>query len=134
MADTLSFGYVRPADGDRGAPVFSALSGNITQLNAHDHDGVDSDRIDCFDLRRAVVNVDVSSWLSSGSYYRKLVTAPTGYTTANGSDWGKANLRFFLDGGTKDKAEVLPKIEYVSATTFYLYSPFNNQAFNVLFN
>ena len=42
MATTLSYGFVRPATGDKGSVFFPALEDNITQLNSHDHDGTDS--------------------------------------------------------------------------------------------
>lgn len=133
LVSTLSFGFKLPVTGDKGAPVFNALQDDINQVNTHDHDGVDSDRIDTFDLRRGSVSVTNSGWSASGQLYRKLVTFASGFSVANGSEWGKASMKFFLSGGTLDKYEVNPSIERVSDTTFYIYSPFNNQAYTVIF-
>lgn len=133
LVTTLSFGYKQPVTGDKGATVFNALNDDVTQLNSHDHDGTDSDRIDCYDNRRGTVAVTSGSWVASGQLYRKLVTFPAGFSTANGSDFGKAVIKFFLNGGTLAGMEVNPTIEKVSVTTFYLYSPFNNQAYDLVF-
>jgi hypothetical protein len=133
MATTLSFGYVRPNTGDKGATVFTALEDNITQLNDHKHDGVTSDRIDSFNLRRDTVTVPNTGWSASGELYRQLVTFPAGFTVSNGSEWGNVSIRFYFDGGAYDRNELFPNTEYVSDTTFYLYSPVNNQGFTVSF-
>lgn len=42
MSTTLSYGYVRPADGDTGATFWDQLENDITQLNNHTHNGVNS--------------------------------------------------------------------------------------------
>ena len=42
MSTTLSYGYVRPANGDTGATFWDQLANDITQLNAHTHNGSDS--------------------------------------------------------------------------------------------
>jgi hypothetical protein len=129
----LSYGYQLPQSGDRGTIVFDALEDNITQLNSHDHDGTDSDRIDAFSLARSTVAVTSASWNVSGSYFKKTVTFPTGFSVANGSEYTKANIRFFFNGGTYDNQECYPKTNRLTDTTFELFSIVNNQAFDVLF-
>lgn len=129
--DILTFGFKRPDTGDKGSALFTALEDNITRLDAHDHDGTDSDRIDGFDLRRGSISVTNSGWSASGAYYKKTITLPAGYSSANGSDYTKAQIRFFFSGGTYDKQELFPKTNYLTATTFELFSIANNQAFTI---
>lgn len=133
MVQTLTFGLKKPETGDKGTPVFEALEDNIDLLDTHDHDGQNSKRMNSYNVSRGTVSVSDSEWSSSGNLYRKTVTLPTGFSTANGSDFGKASIRFFLSGGTYDGNECLPKIERINATSFYLYSPVNDQAFTVVF-
>lgn len=42
MSSTLTYGLVRPDDGDLGSVWFPALRNNITQLDAHTHNGSNS--------------------------------------------------------------------------------------------
>ena len=133
MATTLSFGYVKPQTGDKGATNFNALEGNIDQLNAHKHDGSNSARVDTFSMMRSVVNVDGTGWAAAGEFFKKTVTFPAGFTLVNGSEWGKASIRFFFDGGSYDKEELFPKTVRLSDTTFELYYVTSSQAFNVSF-
>lgn len=138
MATTLSFGYQMPDRGDKGDPVFDALEANITQTNVHKHNGTNSDRVDSYNLTRGTtVAVTNTGWTGpdGAGLYTKTVTFPTGFTTANGSDYKKASVRFYLNGAVlgADKTEVFPKYLYASATTFTLYSPVNNQAYDVEF-
>jgi len=130
---TLSFGFKKPQTGDKGSIVFGAMEDNIDQINSHDHDGSDTDRVDTFNLSRYQVAVPSSGWSASGSYFKQTVTLPTGFSVANGSEYTKANIRFFFNGGTYDKQECFPKTNYLTATTFELFSLVNNQAFDVSF-
>lgn len=130
---TLSFGFKKPQVGDIGDPIFDALEDTIDQLNSHDHDGTDSDRVKSYSLTRGSVSVPATGWSASGSLYRQSVTFPSGFSTANGSDWGSANIQVFFSGGTYDTAQCYPKMEKITATTFYLYSLVSNQAFTCKF-
>jgi hypothetical protein len=133
MATTLSFGYVKPATGDKGAVVFTPLESNIQQVNDHKHNGSNSDRVDSSNLQREVVNVTAAGWAADGELFKKTVTFPAGFTASNGSEYGKASIRFFFDGGTLDKNELFPKTVRLTDTTFELHSPVSSQAFNVTF-
>ena len=42
MPITLSYGFIKPVDGDAASSWFDSIEATITQLNSHDHDGTDS--------------------------------------------------------------------------------------------
>lgn len=136
---TLPFGRKLPGRGDKGDPVFDALETNINLDDSHDHDGTDSDRIDTFNLSRSTtVAVTNSGWTGpdANGFYTKTVTFPAGHTLANGSQYRKSAIRFYLNGafaGAPDQSEVFPRYERLSDTTITLYSPVNNQAYHVEF-
>ena len=130
---TLSNGYKKPETGDKGATVFNALEDNIDRVNGHSHDGTDSNKLDTFAFGRGSVTVPNTGWTAEGNIYRQSVTFPTGYSVANGAEWGKASIRFYFDGGNYDKEELFPKTERIDDTSFYLYSTVNNQGFTCTF-
>lgn len=131
--DTLSFGYKRPEVGDIGDPIFDALEDTITQLNDHAHNGTNSDRVSSGNLTRGSVSVPTTGWSASGSLYKQTVTFPSGWSAANGSSWGSAGIRFFFASGTYANQECFPKTNYLTATTFELFSLVSNQDFTVKF-
>lgn len=125
--DTLTYGRKRPANGDKGAPVFTALADNITLDDAHDHDGVDSQKINTSNLTRGSVSVTDSGWVAVGDgTFKKTVTMPGAHT------WGACVISVFCSGGTDADLPVYPKMVKLTATTFELHSLVNNQAFTVL--
>ena len=133
LVTTLSFGYKKPEDGDKGQTVFDALEDNIDRLNSHDHDNVDSARVNSYNLSRGSVAVPSTGWSASGNLFRQSVSFPAGFSTANGSDYGNAHIRFFYNGGTRDGEELFPKTEKIDATSFFLYSISSSQAYDVSF-
>lgn len=75
----LSYGYKLPETGDFGDVWFPAMEDNITRLNGHKHDGVDSARLSSNDLIVEVVEVDSGDFADQGDgYYRATVATPTG--------------------------------------------------------
>jgi hypothetical protein len=133
MATTLAFGHVKPDDGDQGDTVFDALEGNIDIDDAHKHNGTNSDRVDSYNLSRSSVSVPSTGWVADGEMFKQTVTFPAGFTTGNGSDFGSASMRFYFSGGTYDLEELYPTYNRLSALTFELFSPVNNQAYTVAF-
>jgi hypothetical protein len=133
MSTTLSFGYEKPDAGDKGDPLFTALEGNIQQLNDHKHDGANSDRADSFNLSRSTVAVPNTGWSADGSLFKQTVTFPADFSAANGSEFGNASLRFYYDGGSDNLNELFPKYERLTDTTFELFSVVSNQAYTVAF-
>lgn len=129
MATTLTFGLVRPDTGDKGNVWFPALEDNITQLDAHTHDGVTSPQIPSSSIQPTVVNVDTTGWSATGNgFFTKNVTFPGSYLNST------SQIRFLLDGGTKDRNEIFPTYDLIDDTNMTITLPTNTQALNVIFS
>ena len=106
---TLSKGYKKPTNPTTGDAWFPAMEENIQRVNDHTHNGSDGALI-------AVTTQDVLSanWGSDlgGGFYRQLMTLPAGF------QFDQTRIEVRTSGGEV----VYPKIERVSATTFYVYS------------
>jgi len=133
LVTTLPFGFKKPQTGDKGATVFDALEDNIDRVDAHSHDNVDSPRVESFDLSRGTVAVASSGWSASGNFFKQTVTFPSGFSVANASEYTKASIKFYFDGGANDNQECFPKTNRLTDTTFELFSLVSNQAFTVTF-
>lgn len=114
MATTLTYGLVRPATGDRGSVFFPALEDNITQLDAHDHDGTDSAKLTTASSNTVTASVSSGSWSSTGSIglYRQLITLPASLSYDT--------IQIFFRDPTSGETYWL-RHEKVSASTFYVY-------------
>ena len=115
----LSKGYKLPQTGDKGSVWFPALEDDITQLNAHNHDGTNSEPIPGGSIIPSITNIAASDWVAFGSGYRVLVTLPTGYLFEG------THKEFRLVGSPQDGAIVNPTIEKIDNTSFYVYSNLN---------
>lgn len=62
MADTLSFGYLRPANGDPANAWQPAINSTITQVNDHDHDGSNSANISPASITALLTTISVGDW------------------------------------------------------------------------
>lgn len=83
MSTTLSYGYVKPATGDRGSTFFPALENDIQQLNDHTHNGVDSAFLPPASLGKYTSTISAGSWASDGAgNYSQTVTVPSGISGA----------------------------------------------------
>lgn len=112
MAQTLSYGYVKPQNGDNGSIWFPALEDNIQQLNDHAHDGVDSAQISSSDILKGSVTINSASWTSDGTgRYKQDVTVPTGF---NMDDYA---LTFRISGGDI----IHPGVTRLTATTMRVF-------------
>ncbi len=131
LITTLSKGFKVPATGDKGEPVFNALEDNIERLNNHNHDDLNSFLQQSFRLSRGSVLVNDSGWSASGGLFKKTVTFPAGFNLSNGSEWTKSSIRFYFSGGSNASQECFPKTNFLTDTTFELFSPVSTQAFTV---
>jgi len=78
---TLSFGFKQPENGDLGAIVFPALEGNISQLNDHDHDGVNSTKIPSSSLAKLTQIVSAGNFVLEGDdIYIQTLNLPAALT------------------------------------------------------
>lgn len=110
----LSKGFKLPQTGDLGDVWFPALEDNITQLNSHSHNGVDSEQLTSLSLVASKLTVASGSFTDQGNgYWRATVTVPL----SNLVDNFVINIK---DPTTKDP--IYLKIEKLSPTTFYIFT------------
>jgi hypothetical protein len=86
MATTLTYGFQRPASGDKGSVFWPILEDNITQLNAHSHNGTDSALLSAASSVATQQTVTNVGWvLDSGGLYKQTVTMPSVLTSTGGT-------------------------------------------------
>lgn len=86
MATTLSYGFVKPATGDKGSVFWPALEDNIGQLNDHTHQGSDSAKLTAAASEAVTQSVSAAGWGSlADGLYRQTVTLPAALTGVGGT-------------------------------------------------
>jgi len=115
---TLSYGYKRPATGDKGSVWFPALEDNITRLNGHNHDGSNSVALTPVAVTKFTSTISAASWVDDGGgNYSYVVTVPAGISGASSPfNDNKYYNMIILDSATKDRLHL--GIEWETATTF----------------
>ena len=114
MSTTLSKGVIKPASPDTGDTFFSDIAANAQLQNDHVHDGTTGAL-----LTSASTSIPAGSWAASpigGGSYRQLVTLPAGY----------AYTTCVMEFRLSTNEMVYPSIEYVSASTYYIYTNDNS--------
>lgn len=125
MADTLTYGRVRPETGDAAAVWMPALEGNVTLDDAHDHDGTDSALLPASSINKTSFSSTVTSgqWShDGGGTYSVLVTVPaaiSGSAVFNDVIYYNLTVKINTVGATRGDV-IYPDIERESATTFTL--------------
>lgn len=123
--ETLSFGFTKPQDGDKGQQHFDAMEANWQQVNDHNHEGSNSAKLTSAAFNHTSQAIADSGWTSVGNgLYRQAVTAVGGLNyenyelvfrnAANGD-------RLFLD------------TEKIAAAQFYVYINDNSLSLNVIY-
>lgn len=128
---TLSYGYKKPETGDRGSVWFPALEDNITRLNSHDHDGVDSVLLTPDSLQKPTSTIAIIDWVDDGGgNYHKEVTVPIEISAAaNFADIKYYGLICQIGtAGATFGDRVYPDIERETATTFTVRTNDNSTA------
>lgn len=69
---TLDYGFRKPEKEDIGDEVFSALEHNIEQVAGHDHDGVNSKKIQSVGIEKVSQVVSSTNWIEGddGRHYQ----------------------------------------------------------------
>lgn len=81
---TTTYGYKVPDNNDRGPVVFPAIVDDINQLDAHDHDGVNSAPLSPQAILPLSQVLLAGSWvLVAGGLYVQNVTVPGGISYDN---------------------------------------------------
>lgn len=111
---TLSKGWKKPETGDFGDVWFPALEDNIEQLNSHDHDGVDSEKISIANTNKFTQTVASGDFVDQGDgYHRALVTLAGGYSIDD--------LTITVKDPTT-KEQIYLRHEKVTSATYYLFT------------
>lgn len=126
MAETLSYGFVKPVTGDKGSVFWPALEDNIDQLNDHTHNGTNSSKITAAASVAVTQSVLAAGWGSlSGGLYRQTVTIPAALTASGGTyDSYAIEIRNAANG-----RKMFLQTEKVTSTTFYVWC--NDSAINL---
>lgn len=113
--ETLSYGVKKPQTGDKGSVFFPALEDDLEQLNDHNHNGTNSEKLTGSSVTAVKQNIANSGWASHGSDggFRQLVTMP-------GTMLFDDYLVLFKDQAT-GKKQILLEAEKVSSNTYYVY-------------
>ena len=109
---------------DLGSTFWDNLADNITLDDGHSHNGVNSAALTTSGFTTGSSAVTGASWTADGDWYYKTITMPGSYT------WAGAQMRFIEN---VSKAEIHPRLVYVSANSFKLYMPVNNLAIDILY-
>jgi hypothetical protein len=108
------YGTKTPEAGDKGAPVFAALEGNIQAFINHTHNGTDAALIPQSSISRSVVNLS-TSWTADPRGFKQTVTCP-GTVTLD-----KVNLRFRVRSGALLNHFIIPTVIPASLVQFDVY-------------
>ena len=124
---TLTYGLKKPESGDSGSTLFTALEGNITQLDGHTHDGANSAVLPAQSIVGVSQTISNASWLASGAsgHYRQAVTVASGF------DFDEVQISFRQTGTTG--AYIHPTVERISATQYYVYTTDNTIDFLAIY-
>ncbi len=132
MSTTLSYGFEKPATGDKGTVFWPALEDNIQQLNDHTHNGTNSARLTSPAMQATVQSVSSAGWvLIADGLYRQTVTLPAALTAVGGvyNDYS-IQIR---NAAASERVLLLP-VEKVSTTTFYVWINDNTISLKVLYS
>lgn len=114
MSSTLSHGYKKPSNGDRGSTWFSNLEDNIDLSNSHDHDGTDGEQIAAKYISKATASIASGSWSAvagQAGTYKQTVSLPSGYLMST------VQIHFLDASGHP----LMLSVEKVSSTSYDVY-------------
>ncbi len=113
MSTTLSYGRVKPANGDSGATFWDQLAANIILDDGHTHNGSDSAPLTSLSITPTSAAITAAGWsATSGGRYRQSITTPPGITFDN----------YGVELRDASGVKMNLGIEKISATTYYLYT------------
>lgn len=121
---TLSYGFKKPENGDKGGVFFPALSANMQLLNDHTHNGSDSARLTTAGATALTSTAAAASWsATSGGTYRQTITLPAGLS------YDTVAITARLSTGEI----VHPTIEKVSSTQYRVYTNDNSKTYTMVY-
>jgi len=123
---TLTYGFFKPQNGDKGSVFWSALEANFQQLNDHTHNGTDSPQLAAASFGSTVQLLPASGWTTidaATSVYRQLVTLP------GALQFDDVHILFFINSGGDSGYQFYPTLQKVSSSTYYIFA--NNATIDV---
>lgn len=126
MATTLTYGQKIPEAGERGVPLYEIIEDNFTRLDGHNHDGINSPLLTAQAFVGVVQTILAAGWATYGGpigHYRQLVTMAPGFL------FNTTKIAF----RTSDGEYVVPTVERVSNTTYYIYTTDNTQDLTAIY-
>lgn len=112
-----------PENGDRGGSFCEKVSEDLVILDAHNHDGVNSEKISPKNLNKETITLATAEWLADGDKYKQTMTLPSGYA------FETAAFKCFFASGALSGREFHPTINRVTSTTVDLV--LNTNAYDV---
>jgi hypothetical protein len=110
----LSNGYFKPEKGDRN--FWTNLEENFQQLNDHNHDGVNSEKISPAAITGVSQNIANADWiLDGGGLYKQTIILPSPL------QYNNVSPVFRVNGGSYDGFFLVPTIKRVSANSYDIY-------------
>lgn len=76
--ETLSHGFNKPENGDKGQTLFDALSDNAQKSNDHTHNGVNSPAISTSALTKLTQDVLATNWANPSNGVYNLIVSMVG--------------------------------------------------------
>ena len=106
-----------PSEGAVGTGWFNSLAANMTRLNAHNHDGVNSQPISTSSLSRYTSTILPANWVADGGGNVHVdIVVPIGISgaTAPLNDINSYSLTFITSGGER----INPTVTRLTSTSF----------------
>lgn len=111
---TLGYGYKLPQAGDKGSTLWQALEDNITRLNGHNHDGVNSAKLSVQNFQSTKQTILAAAWVAATSpgHYMQVVTIPAGFTYDD----------FVIDFRDATGRKIYPGISRIDNTSYTIFT------------
>ena len=123
MAETLSNGFIKPQNGDRGSTWFPALESNIQQVNDHNHNGSNSEKLNSESLTSLTAQILPAAWsVQPNGLYRAAVAMP-----------GSLEFDTKLIQLRTNGKPLLGDVEKVTSNSFYVYVNDNSLTVDIIY-
>ena len=109
-----------PDTGDRGNSFCPAISEDLTILDTHNHDGVNSAPIASKSLQKGLINLEAANWIETDTDFKQTINLPSGY------NFDLTLLKFIITSGVYIGKEITPTINKVSPTSFDVHCLLGN--------
>ena len=123
--ETLPYGLKRPQNGDKGQRLTDALNENITQLDGHTHDGVNSPTISTAAIDKITQPIPNANWSNPVNGVYSQVIVMTG-----GLQFDKTTISF-RDTDTGKSMSL--QFQKVDATSYRVYCNDNTKNVTALY-